>query len=227
MKKRKIYITTPLNTMGFSYAREVDQSWLLRRLEIMKKYTANSLEIQTNSNFDWHIIVRKETKSFIKQNFDCKIPYDIVTPEESDELIYKTADLYDDLLLIRLNSDDCYHKDFIKTVLAFDYTEEKEALVFQMGYMWYQDEDIVVKRYFPSPPFYAFIYKAKEYAEGKRYDVAGHNHVRIDLKTHALRENLWLWLVHENCNKILRGSSYPDPKEFTQVKKKVLKGFGI
>lgn len=227
MKKKRITIFTPLNTMGFSYAREIDEAWLLSRLDIMKKYTARSLEVQTDQNFDWHILVREETKNFIRQNFDCKIDYKVVTQEESDEAIYKIADLYDDLLMIRLNSDDCYQKDFIKTVSEFEYTDEKEALVFQNGYMWYMDEDIIVERHFPSPPFFGYIYKAKEYAEGKRYDVGGHNYVRIKLKTHALKEYLWLWLVHNNCNKILRGSAYPDPKEFNEINKEILKDFGL
>jgi len=225
--KKQIVIITPLNTMGFSYQREIDEEWLLARLDIMKRYTARSLSVQTDMNFDWHILVREETQNFIRQNFDCNIVYHIVTPEESDELINKVSDCYDDLLLTRLNSDDCYHKDFIKTVMEFDYTEEKEALIFQNGYMWYQDEDMIVERKFPSPPFYAFIYKTKEYREGKRYDVAGHNHIRKELNTHALREYLWLWLVHERCNKILRGSSYPDPEEFTKVNKMILQGFGL
>ena len=134
---------------------------------------------------------------------------------------------YDDLILIRLNSDDCYQKDFIKIVHLFDYSEEKEALVFQNGYMWYQDEDVIVERNFASPPYYGFIYRTADYRNGKRYDVAGHNHIRKELKTHALREFLWLWLVHKDCNKILRGSEYPDPKEFKQVRKTILTQFGI
>ena len=93
--------------------------------------------------------------------------------------------------------------------------------------MWNQDEDIIVERHFPSPPFYAYIYRVKDYLNGKRYDVPGHNHIRIKLQTHALREVLWLWLVNEYNNKILRGSSYPDPKEFTQVDKSELENFGL
>lgn len=227
MKNKMIIIQTPLNTMGFSYAREIDKEWLMARLKIMKEFTARSLEYQSDPDFNWHILVREETKSFIRQNFDCSIDYKIVTPEESDEIINRTSDCYDDLLLIRLNSDDCYHKNFIKIVRLFDYADDKQALVFQCGYMWYQKEDIIVERKFPSPPFYAYIYKPAEYANGFRYDVAGHNHIRKELNTHALKENLWLWLVNEWNNKILRGSSYPDPKEFIQAGKTILREFGI
>ena len=88
MKKKQIVIITPLNTMGFSYSREVDTNWLMARLEIMKNYTSKSLANQSDMNFDWHILVREETKTFIRQNFDNPvIDFKICTPEESDEQI--------------------------------------------------------------------------------------------------------------------------------------------
>jgi len=223
-------IITPLNTMGFSYSRETNKQWLLKRLDHMRRFTAESLAIQTREDFQWHILTREETLNFVKLNFNHPdLDYKILTPKQSDQMICSIDSSFDndDILLIRLNSDDCYHKDFIKILNDFEYTIEKEALVFQNGFMWYQEENIIVERNFPSPPFYAFIYKLNSYKNGFRYDVAGHNHIRKELKTHALREKLWLWIVNENCNKIQRGSKYPPSSDFPEVNKSVLKEFGI
>ena len=114
--------------MGFSYERETDKYWLTARSIIMRKFTAKSLANQSDMDFEWHILVKEETKEFIEDQFYSDgLDYSILTPEESDNLILEQCRGYDDLLLVRLNSDDCYHSKLIKTIREFDYTEEKEA----------------------------------------------------------------------------------------------------
>lgn len=236
---RKIIIETPLNTMGFSGVREHDKMWLMKRLEIMHDYTARSLDVQMKQNFDWHILTRPETKEFVNNNFKSwNYLEHILTPEESGQKIQDEmkdsillqkpeTSIYEALIVIRLNSDDCYRKDFIHIVQEHIIKPGMESFVFQCGFMWYQNEDIIVKRKFASPPFYGMIYDPVKYAKGFRYDIRGHNYVRSDFQSHAIRDDLWLWIVNDYNNKILRGSSYPDPSEFEQVNKNILEEFGL
>ena len=229
---KQIFIQTPLNTMGFNGGKfEEDPKWLKARMKIMNSFTVKSLEAQTNPNFHWHILTRPETKEFIQELFTGTVG-DVLTIDESEKIINEKAEKMVEegefeLLLTRLNSDDCYHNEFINIVQNFHIKKETEALVFQCGYMWYQKEKIIVERRFPSPPFYSFIYNPAEYLMGKKYDVNGHNFIRIKLNTNALRERLWLWLVNDLNNKILRGGEYPDPIKYKRVGDNILKGFGL
>ena len=225
---KKIIIQTELNTKGFSKRRELDKVWLANRLQIMSEFTARSLSQQTKTDFEWHILTRKETKYFVVNNFTANLNNDIiVTPDESESIIIDHCKCYDQIYLIRLNSDDCYRENFIDIVFNFKPKPGIECLVFQNGFMWYQKENKIIERDFPSPPFYALIYDSKEYLRGKRYEFKGHNFLRMSLKSQALKERLWLWLVHDFNNKILRGSNYPDYRLFKVVDNSIIKSFGI
>lgn len=227
MESKKIFILTPLNTMNFSYQREIDPGWLAARISIMQQFTAKSLAAQSNQNFEWHILTRPETMQTVMSQFK---PIDhsfILTVDESEQRIDIAAGESEKLYLIRLNSDDCYHQRFIDLVEKHPIRSDTEALMFQCGYMWHQKEDRIIERDYPSPPFYILVYNSIEFKHGKRYDIAGHNHVRKVLRTECFKERMWLWLVNEWNNKILRGSAYPDPMLFPKADKSVLKEFGL
>lgn len=224
---KKIVIETPLNIMKFNKQREEDPEWIIDRLTIMNQYTSRSIAAQTNHDFEWHILIRHFSEKELREIFPTKWPANMkfITMEEQPERIKQLE--CDQLLMVRLNSDDCYRINFIQFLYQFPYELDKEALVFQNGYMLYQKEKIIVEREFASPPFYALIYDWKKYCEGFRYEFGGHNYLRSRLNTRRSVERLWLWLVHESNNKITRGSSYPDWRQFEQVDFSVISKFGL
>ena len=217
--------------MGFSYEREHNESWLEKRVEFMMTHTALSLQNQTDQDFEWKIYSREKTYDFIYDKliqYDMsKLKWDLIEFGDADDEIIRKNNPGDELILVRLNSDDLYHSSFINLIRQFIVKPGTEALVFQKGYMWYQKEKVIVERHFPSPPFYGLIYDYNEFKEGKRYDFPGHNYIRSSLQSHAIKERLWLWVINEYNNKIMRGSSYPDPEQFEKADFSILKEFGI
>jgi len=225
-----VIIKIPLNTLGFNRETELDHKWLDLRIDIMAKYVFPSLIAQTDSNFHLFIATRKETQNYVSEK--C-LPYavtlnsTIISTPEGIGADVRSVITGSKFLEVRLNSDDCYHTDFIKRLKAVQVKNTTEAIIAPNGYMWYQDVDVIVKREFPSPPFYGFIYDTQKFIDGFKYrPKRGHSGVK-DMEHVLMPDRNWLWVVWGGNHKIVRGAEYPDYRKFQKVSKSVLKEFGL
>lgn len=236
-----VTIQTQFNTMGFGgryvemgkleYDIEYDEKWISSRIDILIKYLLPSLIKQSDQNFNYILLVRKETKEFIidllnnKNVLENKF-FHVATPEEKFELCDKiiTTDRFHE---VRLDSDNCYRIDFVEKLKSLDINAHTEAVVLPRGYMWYLENNVIVEREFKSPGFYSLIYKKDEYLSGKQHETPGGHDGVITLNHKKIEDRTWLWTVHDLNFKILRGKGYPDYKKFTRVGHKILKEFGI
>lgn len=226
-----IIIQTPLNTMGFSQERENDKKWLKNRIDIMMHFTIPSLINQSDQGF-LHLIKCRGPVDYIKE---CADTYG----ELPDNIQLVTTDHYKKILLgitdkrfynVRLNSDDLYHRDFVKSLRECPVKENTQAVIAQNGYYYRMEEGFIEKKTFRSPPFYAIIYNTKEYKEGLRHRPKGGHCGVINLKHVLLPGRQWLYIVHPQCNKLLRGAEFPKIVKKNIIKRdkeKILKEFGI
>lgn len=226
-----IVIRTPLNVIGFNKQLELDPKWVDSRLAIMKKYLFPAMSAQTDNNYYWFVETREETRDQVKKSLrDCPegeaLPIVVTTPKEKEAavMIIVTSGKF---LEVRLNSDDCYHKDFVKRLRKVKLDTDTQAVIANNGYMWYMKEGVIVEREFASPPFYAFVYNKSKFTKGFRYRPENGHCGVFKMPHKVMTERNWLWLVHGRNYKQIRGAEYPKYTSFKQVSKKVLKDFGL
>jgi len=230
----QIIIWTTLNASGWNLELEADKSWLNDRIDLINEYTLCSIDNQTDQDFLYFLEIREDTFEYVKDRI--KVKKDICfikkppcykkpikwdrQPQDIKKYV-KDEIFYD----VRLNSDDMYHKDFVKKLKKVKIEKNTEVIIPQQGYYWYLQEDIVIQRKRKFPPFYALIYNTKNYLNGFRYVLPkGHPSLKL-LNYKTIQSPSWCWIVHHINNKIIRGKKYPDPKKYKIVDKSVLKDF--
>lgn len=110
-------------------------------------------------------------------------------------------------MLVRLDCDDMYHKNFIQKL--HDYTPKKsaKALINQNGYIYDSIKKGIIKTYRKSPPFYTLIYKVDDYINGKRYNMPGGHTYAIKLSHEILAGRNYVIVIHsKNTSKNTSGS---------------------
>lgn len=227
MSKKRIIIRIPFNTSNHNGEERFTREWIDYRISVFMKFTLESLKNQTNQEFITLVRYVPETEDLIQQalrKYD-RLPTNILFISNSDykEFIINDIKNYNDLYLVRLDSDDMYHQSFIQQLYDYDHKEKTKVLINQYGYIYDSLRHLVcaVKR--KSPPFYVELYKSKNYIEGERHRITGHNRA-IQLPHEIIKERNYVIVIHSNNT-----ASYYDVDEERSMhngeEKKILKEF--
>lgn len=208
----------------------LNYEWIDHRLGLMSKYVLPSIIGQSDGDFYYVIQTRKETTNYVAEYIGSHAGgaknIKVVSEEEYSKYL-KSIITDKKFYEVRLNSDDLYHRDFVKRLKAVEIDPNTEAVIAENGYMWYMNKDVVVEREFLSPPFYGYVYGADRFLGGFRYNPKNGHPGVVKMRHKVMKERNWLWLVHDQNYKIMRGSAYPSYKKFKQVSNKILQEFGI
>ncbi|MGF7059995.1 glycosyltransferase family A protein [Brassicibacter mesophilus] len=186
---KKIIIYSDFNTLRFSNKR-FSKKWIEKRIAIFMKYTLKSLKLQTNQNFLELLKYEDRSKDTIEYvlNKYPKLPENIkfIPKSNFEDMVIKNIQGFDYLYLVRLDSDDLYHKSFIQQMHDYKHDITTEAIINQNGYIY----DSIKKRLarFPhkSPNYYTLIYNSNDYIKGKRYIIPGGHPNVIKLLNHEI-----------------------------------------
>lgn len=201
MDRKKIIIDIPFNVCTFSNKR-LTKKWINQRILIFMKFTLQSLKIQTNQDFIALIQYDDNTRELVKQalaNYDT-LPRNVkfVSQSEHRNQILEYIRGYEYLYLVRLDSDDMYHKSFIQQLHEYKPKENTIALINQSGYLYNSLQNRLAKIHFTSPPFYTLIYKVKDYIGGKRYKLPGGHPSAIKVPHEILEKANFVVVIHSN-----------------------------
>jgi len=239
---RKVIVWTPINTSGHFPKLENDPKWMDRRCEIMNKYVIPSMRGQTDQAFEWWIEVREDTLDYIKPRLNLDgmdnvrvLPRPIVTDhkkgknaawEREDKHIRGLIDS-DYFFEVRLNSDDMYHKDFIKTLQTMTIKDTTQVILPRAGFYWHLKGNKLYKTKHVSPPFYCLIYDLAQWLEGYRHRLPGGHRAACKLVNQDMPGRQWVWIIHEVNNKIVRkGKHAYDNHRGTPARLARLREFG-
>jgi hypothetical protein len=238
---RKIIVWTPINTSGHFPKMENDKAWMDRRCEIMNQYVIPSMRAQSCKDFEWWIEVRKDTVNYIEKRLNLTgvpaviLPRPIVkdhgngknTAWERDPEHVRERVSEDSFIEVRLNSDDLYHKDFIKYLQGMEIRPDTAVILPRAGFYWHLAEKRLYKTTHVSPPFYALVYDTKAWLDGFRHPLPGGHRAAHNLKNQDVPGRQWVWIIHEINNKIIRkgAGAYKDHRG-TPAKLSRLRDFG-
>lgn len=136
--------------------QEVKPSWFKKRLDLFNSYTKKSVKNQTNTNFEWLVLVDPSFPGFVYQEIFTLHKWKIGKEwrDLSDLILSRTN--ADWIITSRIDNDDLIRYDFMEKVRrAFNY--EEEWLSFPNGYI--TDLDKVYYRNYYKNPFISRVEK--------------------------------------------------------------------
>lgn len=228
---KKMIIIINFNNIKYSDDR-LTSTWIDYRLNIFWKYTLQSFKAQTNQDFQVYLNYDIKSEAIIQDALKKReeLPKNIFFRDtKSNKRAIENQIANSDLFYwIRLDSDNLFHKEYIQKLHDYAPKAETEAIVSQYGYLFGVQSDRLSYYYHFSPPFYALIYKSKEFIMGKRYELlGGHGSVAKDLKCEFLQGNNYLVCIHgQNVSyreQLIHEKNFVQDKE----KKKIFQEFGI
>ncbi len=227
MEKRKFIINIIFNTFRWNEHR-LEKDWIDDRIEKFMKFSLRSLKLQTNQDFLALVQYDPLSEEYVKQALEKydKLPENVQFVIPKGNPILKYIEGYDTLYLIRLDSDDAYHKSFIQQMHDYQPKEDTEVIINQKGYLYDSIRNRLTYYFFESPSFYTLIYKVPEYLAGKRYKLPGGHAGAITLKHEILDKMNFLNIAHSsNVSKKTAahfGRSISDPKKVSAILKEYL-----
>lgn len=200
MMNRCIVITTTFNVFNWNIAQITDE-WIHYRMSIYMKYTLRSLIKQTNQNFISFVQYSDQSESLVKQALACfgKLPGNVAFVRQSEwgKKMKDHIKSYDELFVVRLDSDDMYHKSFVQQLHDCKPKQETEVIINQEGYVYDVASHSLLFEHHFSPPFYTLIYNTKQYLNGKRIKLPGGHAGAVQLPHELIRKKNYVRIVHE------------------------------
>ncbi|MEH7545716.1 glycosyltransferase family A protein [Neobacillus vireti] len=198
--KKKIIVNIAFNTFGFTNDR-LTEEWINNRIDLFMKYTVQSLKSQTNQDFLTLVRYEDSTKQLIENAISKyeKLPNNIIFTgkKEFHQILSQNIKGFDYLYLVRIDSDDMYHKTYIDQLHKFQHKPETEVIINQNGYLYdITTQQVAVIRY-ESPQFYTLVYNVKDYIQGKRYTLPGGHAGAITLKHEIIQKRNFLNIIHQ------------------------------
>ncbi|WP_059054095.1 glycosyltransferase [Paenibacillus senegalimassiliensis] len=174
--------------------------WIDGRMALFMNYALKSLRLQTVQAFQCYILYDPQTEPIIQaalQRYPV-LPANIrfVTP-----IGYKTSlaqDLQGHRLFYRiyLSSDDLYHRNFIRALLALKPKKDTLALVPQYGYIYDSVQDRLGKFFFWLPSYGATIHSVDEFLAIKQFRYSWRDALKIPHEFIHLKEPIWINHIH-------------------------------
>ena len=192
METRKVIYTTgfkaPVSRLGIEKAT----GWINYRFAYWNRYTKNSLLNQNNPNWEYWLIVNNDTIDILGDGVLDEIEEDerIKVVHRDDQLVAfeQTSGNYDFYMVLRLDSDDMYHKDVTDEMMTVELSDDEglyRYIQYTHGYV-YKPRNKKLKEWWRShmtPPFFAMIYTGETWEskilneDGELFD-GGHEQVR-------------------------------------------------
>lgn len=177
---------------------QLSEGWIKKRLAIFHHFTAQSLKVQTDQNFDVLIVYHASTEEIVREaleGYHFPDKFRFVPHDRYEEEINKRIEGSDYLYLVRIDSDDMYHYQFMEKINRHEPDGQTEMLIAQDGYLYDAIHHRLARIHYPSPPFYTQIYKTEEYLAGKRYQLKGHQSV-IHFKHQIIEGRQFVVVIH-------------------------------
>lgn len=238
MGTRKIIYTTGFKAPVKKVGPEKATSWINYRYDYWCRYTRNSILNQTNPNWEYWLIVNDDTIDILGDDRLNNITEDVrmKVVYRSDQLsAFKEAQGdYDYYMVLRLDSDDMYHKDVTGEMMSVEVLDETglyRYVQYTHGYV-YKPRNKKLKEWWRehmTPPFFAMIYPREIWdskisnSDGELFD-GGHEQVR-NHKRKLLGPGKFCVGVHDlnMVTTIGKRKEIEDEEE----KKRILVGFGV
>jgi len=238
MENRKVIYTTGFKAPVQKLGLEKATAWINYRYDYWCRYTRNSILNQTNSNWEYWLIVNEDTLAILGEDRVNEITEDdrmkIVNRNNQIEAFKKAQGDYDFYMVLRLDSDDMYRKDVTDEMMNVDVFDEGELyryVQYTHGYI-YKPRNKKLKKWWRkhmTPPFFAMIYPKDVWnnkivnSDGGLFD-GGHEQVR-NHKRKLLDEGKFCVGVHDlnMVTTIGKREEIIDEEE----KKAILSSFGI
>jgi len=205
----------------FGIDRPLSIDFIQYRYGIWKDYTLKSMLNQKDTDWIWAIKLHQKTKKLTK-GFFSKWDERIIEcyGEEQQKAVLRR---YDDVLIIRLDSDDLYRNDAVKLYRKAATKNNNEFFLCMEGFM-YDIDNNTMARYDPSTstPFHA------RRVHGQTHPKMGINmqHRRIKFnKPYIMDKNLYIVTVH-NQNTSSRMQLATGDVEQRKCSR-ILKNFGV
>ncbi|WP_409273372.1 glycosyltransferase family A protein [Neobacillus sp. SCS-31] len=202
MNNKQIIISIKFNSWANSSTSEerLGKEWINYRMSVFMKYTLNSLKNQTNQNFIALIQYDPQSEETIKDELKAykKLPNNIrfVKSSEYSNTLKQLCSGFEHLYIVRLDSDDMYHKTFIDQLYKYNPKKETEVLLCQNGYIYDSTKHQITTTYRKSPPFCALVYKTEDFLNGKIIVTKNGHTGLIDLKHEILPGRNFVIVVH-------------------------------
>lgn len=198
--KKTVVIWSDFNTLPFSDKR-FKKDWIEERIRIFMRFTLKSLKAQTNQDFLALIKYEDKSEKIVSDALSHypKLPANIrfVPKSEYEKKVIERIKGFEYLYLLRLDSDDMYHKSFIQQLYDFKHDISTEAIINQNGYIYDSLKNQLARFPHKSPNYYTLIYEAKDYLAGKRYRIPGGHPNVIKLLNHEIiKKPNYIRLVH-------------------------------
>ncbi len=198
LKNKFVILNIPFNNLNYN-ADRLTKEWITTRMDIFFRYTLKSLRCQTNQNFEAFLNCDGESMNTISELLQERnqLPRNIhfVDAKQITPLINQTAKNYEYFYLVRIDSDNLYHKDFVQKLYDLQPKPETEALLCQYGYLFDIKSNKLAYSFHTSPSYYTLIYKTSEYQSGKRYMMTSHKEVIRDFKVELLNDYFYITTI--------------------------------
>ncbi len=198
LKKKIVIFNIPFNNMKYNPDR-LTKEWIISRMDIFFCYTLRSLRCQTNQNYEAFINCDGESMNIIHEVLMERetLPSNIhfIDFKKNTAFINEAAKDYECFYLVRIDSDNLYHKDFVQKLYDLEPAPETEALLCQHGYLLDTKSNQLAYMFHPSPSYYTFLYKTNEFRFGKRYALKSHTKVISDFKVELLNDYYYITTI--------------------------------
>jgi Putative rhamnosyl transferase len=196
--RKKIIITIAFNIFGMTDDR-FTKDWIDNRIALFMNYTFKSLKAQINQDFLTLVRCEDQTLPLIDKALSKyeKLPSNIrfTGKQEYNKAFKEAIEGHDYIYLVRIDSDDMYHKTYIDQLHKYQPKPETEIIINQNGYLYDIKTQLLAPMYHYSPSFYTLIYKVEDYLKGKRYNLGGHGGA-INFKHEIIPKRNFIIVVH-------------------------------
>ena len=171
-------------------------SWFEHRCSLFERFTLPSMANQSSQDFEWRILVDIETPDNHRKKLE-SYKYSNIKLVENAKIFPEDVGDKDWLITTRIDNDDAFHKDALKTVQEKIARTDETAFYFGLGYsLWKRNLALwgYNQNMFPS-----FIAKVPESGEIKTVYCATHRKLYKVAKNYQLLKGspMWLMVVHE------------------------------
>lgn len=182
------------------FNKHLDSDWLDYRLNLFLKYCAPSVLGQDRGDFYWIINFDKNTKdNFIKKIADLDNRIKIIKFKNQEyELLKSIEKKYNKFIFTRIDSDDCFRKDFIDKIFNFSEMnkEKKEFLIDINFYVLKYNTNYFYKKEMPENIASHFVSLYTENINSNIY--IQHGTIANLYKYNRICDHLAIEVVHDN-----------------------------
>ncbi|OUM95334.1 MAG: hypothetical protein A9Z00_08220 [Thermobacillus sp. ZCTH02-B1] len=171
LMKKKIIFTIPFNNRHTTPAAG-EPGWIRWRLGIFMRYTLRSLMKQESQRFQAFVFIRPESEAFIRAELKQHPPLPdhvaFVTKAEYERRVAETVQGFDLLYEANLESDDMYHRSFVRLLENHVPKKLPVLLIPQYGYVYDSVQSRLARFFFWAPSFLTAVHPTEDWLAGRR-----------------------------------------------------------